>query len=474
MDVAVRVDASTQIGAGHLMRCLTLANAIHARSGHVTFLCRELPDSLAPLIAAQGHELVRLSDSEAPGARQFDWLVVDHYQLDAAWESRARAVAKRIFVIDDLADRPHDCDVLLDQNLYTDGELRYSGRVPPACRLLLGPRYALLRAEFGRLRAGVRPRTGKVGRLLVFFGGGDAGNQTTTALEALSRIDAPRNVDVVIGAEHPHRGPIEKLCAARGYQLHVQTSRMAELMAAADLAVGAGGSATWERCCLGLPSLVVSVAANQDRLVHDGALAGTVYAPEGVLSSPDDLARHIRAFMDNPLLRESMSRKGMEVVDGRGVDRVLPALGLGRVTMRPAVIADSDNLFVWRNHPSIRGVSRSQKPLERAAHERWLGAALSDSSRVLLIGECRGQPVGVVRFDIQEAVAEVSIYVVPGQERCGFGAELLAAAEAWLGSHRSAVREVSAEVLAANQPSHRLFRGAGYQLESTLYRKRMQ
>ena len=455
------------------MRCLTLANAIHAGSGHVTFLCRELPDSLAQLVAVQGHELVRLSDGEAPGARQFDWLVVDHYQLDADWESRARAVAKRIFVIDDLADRPRLRSFVGSESVHRR-RARYSGRVPPACRLLLGPRYALLRAEFGRLRAGVQPRTGNVGRLLVFFGGGDAGNQTTTALEALSRIDAPRNVDVVIGAEHPHRATIEKLCADRGYQLHVQTSRMAELMAAADLAVGAGGSATWERCCLGLPSLVVSVAANQDRLVHDGALAGTVYAPEGVLSSPDDLARHIRAFMDNPLLRESMSRKGMEIVDGRGVDRVLPALGLGRVTMRPAVIADSDNLFVWRNHPSIRGVSRSQKPLEREAHERWLGGSLSDSSRVLLIGECRGQPVGVVRFDIQEAVAEVSIYVVPGQERGGFGAELLAAAEAWLGSHRSAVREVSAEVLSANQPSHRLFRGAGYQLESTLYRKRMQ
>jgi UDP-2,4-diacetamido-2,4,6-trideoxy-beta-L-altropyranose hydrolase len=468
------------------MRCLTLGDALRALGSQVCFVSAEITDSLAALIRFRGHESVRLqplppagqeADArqtlEALGGRRFDWLVVDHYGLDAAWEQVLRPAAQHILIIDDLADRPHDCDLLLDQNLYTNPEARYAGLVPEPCRLLLGPRYALLREEFAKARANTHVRRGPVNRILVFFGGGDATNQTAVALEALLRLKARCAVDVVIGAEHAARGQIERVCRDNGFQLHVHTARMAELMSAADLAIGAGGSATWERCCLGLPSLVISVAANQDRVVHDGALAGFVYAPGEVASEPERLARHVQSLIENPLLRQAMSRKAMEMVDGRGTSRVLPALGVSRVSLRTAVAADSDNLFEWRNHLSIRRVSRSGALLERAAHERWLRGVLGDPARVLLVGEAHGQAVGVVRFDTRDSVAEVSIYVVPGREGSGLGAELLAAAEGWLGSHRRHIREIRAEVLAANQPSHRLFSGAGYQLEATIYRKRM-
>lgn len=178
--------------------------------------------------------------------RSWDWLVVDHYALDARWESALRASTKQIMVIDDIADRQHDCDVLLDQNFYADMQKRYTGKVSAHCQLLLGPRYALLRDEFRKLREQVKPRNGTVKKILVFFGGVDADNYTGRAIEALAEIGIEGlYVDVVIGAQHSCREQIKSVCAQHGFICHVQTDKMAELMAAADLAIGAGGSATY-------------------------------------------------------------------------------------------------------------------------------------------------------------------------------------------------------------------------------------
>ena len=291
MRIAIRVDASGQIGTGHFMRCMTLANALQQPGAQTRFVNRHLPEHLRHMLDAKGHEFIPLNSSssetiavdlphahwlgtsqhadeqdtiQALSDQTWDWLVVDHYALDARWESVVRKITKNILVIDDIADRQHDCDVLLDQNFYTDMDTRYTVKVPAHCRLLLGPRYALLRDEFRQLRERVNPRTGPVKRILVFFGGVDVYNYTARAIEALAYIGShDLHVDVVIGAQHPCREQIEFKCVQHGFICHVQTPRMAELMAAADLAIGAGGSASWERCCLGVPALIVASADNQ-------------------------------------------------------------------------------------------------------------------------------------------------------------------------------------------------------------------
>jgi UDP-2,4-diacetamido-2,4,6-trideoxy-beta-L-altropyranose hydrolase len=483
---------------GHLSRCVSLADALKERGEHCRFFCRQAPEPLAAMIAAHGHEFERLGDAASPAqmaerggglgvtpeedarqtaaalaGRRVDWLIVDHYALDALWERKLRASAAQIMVIDDLADRPHDCDVLLDQNLYADAHARYRDRVGPQCRLLLGPQYALLRREFSQERHHAATRSGAVRRILVSFGGADASNHTAVALEALTRLELPDvQVNVVIGCEHPRQDEIAALCKRRFFTLHVQTTRMAKLMAVADLSIGAGGSATWERCCVGLPTLAIAVADNQTRLVHDGALAGVLYAPSLPLEA-DSLARHVRCLIENPLLRQSISQHGMRLVDGRGTERVLRAMAVLGVVVRPAVVADARNLFEWRNHPEIRRASHSSAPLEWDAHNLWLAAVLGDAARMLLIAERAGEPVGVVRFDVSEEVAQVSIYTVPGHEQRGTGAEVLAAAEAWLSTRRPQVRRLHAEVLGENVPSHRLFAAAGYHGRSTLYVKGM-
>jgi UDP-2,4-diacetamido-2,4,6-trideoxy-beta-L-altropyranose hydrolase len=475
------------------MRCLTLADAFKAYGAHSTFLCAEVPDALAALVGSHGHDLQRLktaaprescatSQAEdavvtiaALGSGGCDWLVVDHYGLDIAWEQRLRPSVARVLVIDDLADRRHDCDVLLDQNLVNEGKPRHAGGVPENCQLLLGPRFALLRDEFRIHRLQTRSRSGPVRRILVFFGGADVGNHTALAVEALRRLEpCEAFVEVVIGAEHPHRRALESACRREHFGLHIQTARMAEFMSEADLAIGAGGSATWERCCLGLPSLALALADNQLRVVRDAARAGLLYALEAAGLDAEKLARHLRTVIENSSLRESMSCAGMALVDGRGSARVLRSLGFSGVEMRRAVAEDAQNLFEWRNRPMVRDASRSKQPLDWANHIRWLESVLQDPARVLLIGESGGQPAGVVRFDIQNGVAEVSIYTVPRCSPSIRGADVLAAAEQWLTRNRPEVRELTAEVLGGNAVSHGLFVGAGFDQSTSIYTKRVR
>lgn len=501
MKIAVRVDASVRIGTGHFMRCLTLADALKQRGAQTRFISRHLPDHLRRMLADKGHEFILLEGGQNAGMvdelahagwlgvsqaqdaadsiralsdESWDWLVVDNYALDFRWESELRRTANRILVVDDIADRRHDCDALLDQNFYADMETRYIGKAPAHCQWLLGPRYALLRDEFRRLHEQVNPRSGSVKRILLFFGGVDADNYTGRAIEALSEIDVPDlHVDVVIGAQHPCRAQIETACAQHGFICHVQTDRMAELMAAADLAIGGGGSATWERCCLGLPALAVCTAENQLKQVADAAQEGLLYSPEVRDDLQQTIQRHARALIENGCLRQFISRNGMQMVNGRGVLRVVASMGCSDIEVRMAGPDDSEKLFQWRNHPSIREVSRNANVIDWQDHRKWLASVLADSKKILLMGHIAGTPVGVVRFDMQNDEAEISIYLVPEKVSSGLGRSLLHGAELWLAANHPETRGIRAHVLGANARSQKLFSDAGYQVESTDYSKRL-
>jgi UDP-2,4-diacetamido-2,4,6-trideoxy-beta-L-altropyranose hydrolase len=501
MNVAIRVDASSQIGTGHFMRCLTLADALKQHVARVRFISRFLPQYLRAMLSARKYEFILLDDAphqdieadllhspwlgtsqhsdaqesiRALSDQTWDWLIVDHYALDDRWESPLRHSAKHILAIDDLADRQHDCDMLLDQNFYSDMESRYAGKVPSHCRLLLGPRYALLRDEFRLWRDKVKPRSGPIKRVLVFFGGVDADNYTGCTIEALSDLDLETvQVDVVIGQQHPYRTQIESTCTKHRFNCHVQTDRMAELMATADLAIGAGGTATWERCSLGLPAFIIATAENQLRQVADAASDGLVYAAQLTGDLRQAIKRHLEALRENSYLRHAISSKAMHVVDARGAVRVNIEMGCSGIQVVTARSEDRQRLFEWRNHPSIRAVSRDPWELDWEDHKKWFATLLSSPDRVLLIGERAGIAMGVVRFDIHNDEAEISIYVVPGITEVGVGRGLLQAAENWLLAQRPEIGRIRAQVLASNQRSHRLFTGAGYQQEFASYSKRL-
>jgi UDP-2,4-diacetamido-2,4,6-trideoxy-beta-L-altropyranose hydrolase len=259
----------------------------------------------------------------------WDWIVVDHYALDERWESAVRPITKKIMVIDDLADRQHNCDMLLDQNFYLDMQTRYIGKVPLHCRLLLGPRYALLREEFRNFRKLVKPRTGDVKRILVFFGGVDAGNCTSLAIEALAELNITRYIDVVIGTQHPYSEQIQDACITHGYVYHMQTLHMAELMAEADLAIGAAGSTSWERCCLGLPALLVSLAENQVDIVKAlESIGACVYVGTKETANLLNLQQAISDLLATHDKLENISLHAFSLVDGMGLSRVCQELVL--------------------------------------------------------------------------------------------------------------------------------------------------
>lgn len=321
MKVLVRADASVDVGSGHLMRCLTLADQLRDEGAEVAFACRELPGAMFDLLRTLGYQFAKLplaevgkdpqqfdAEQSIQAAEQFfpdgtDWVVVDHYELDAEWERMLRPHVCKLIVIDDLANRSHDCDLLLDQNYYRDQDQRYQGLVPEKCVTLLGPEYVLLRPEFADAKQRLRVRNGSVRRILVFFGGSDPTNQTQKVVEALRLLDRPDiNVDVVVGSANPNRNIIQTLCdELSNVTFHCQVSNMAELILNADLGIGAGGAAMWERCCLGLPTITVVFVANQECTTEDVAEIGAIeYLGWSDKLSTDDYAQAIARTLENP------------------------------------------------------------------------------------------------------------------------------------------------------------------------------
>jgi UDP-2,4-diacetamido-2,4,6-trideoxy-beta-L-altropyranose hydrolase len=378
MEFAIRVDSSVEMGSGHVMRCLTLANMVRQQGHMVYFICRRLPGNLINVIEDKGYmvyqmpyapyshiatleelrhthwlgtvweidaqETIGIISSRKQAA---DWVIVDHYAIDYRWESLLRPHVGKIMVIDDLSDRQHNCDLILDQNLHEDRNSKYKQLIPESCMQLLGTSYVLLRSEFSDAKKNMHQRTGTLRRIFVFFGGSDPTNETWKALQA---IDSLRYtdiiVDVVVGASNPHKEQIEKFCLTHAkYHFYCQINNIAQLMAKADLAIGAGGTATWERCYLGLPAITISFAHNQEAIAKLAAQAGaSIYL--GIASDVEvaKIAGTIKQVRQQPEQLKQMSIQAMQLVDGLGIWRVIRSMG--ECKFKVTVVSDGNS---WIN-----------------------------------------------------------------------------------------------------------------------------
>ena len=257
-----------------------------------------------------------------------DWLIVDHYALDNRWEQTLRPLVGKVMVIDDLYNRPHHCDVLLDQN-FSKHEGKYDDLVQDNCLQLLGPKYSMLREEFREARKHLNPRSGELRRLLVSFGGVDRTNQTKKVLEAVNLLKKPElKVDVVVGQANPNQSTLKQLISILPNAcLHVQVENMSQLMQKADLSIGGGGTTTWERCCLGLPSLVITTAENQhpiaEALNEFGYLMHIGKAEE---TSVETILAYLKSFCGNPGFLKFLGKSALSLIDGNGIDRVTTKL----------------------------------------------------------------------------------------------------------------------------------------------------
>lgn len=366
--IVFRADASVQIGTGHVMRCLTLADELTSRGAQCTFICRSFEGNLIEFIRIKGyfvhalplghdlgaalsipnfdvstldtahqHWLGVTQDQDAEAcvpilaAQRFDWVIVDHYALDARWERALAPHYRKLMVIDDLADRPHACDLLLDQTFGRDAA-DYRPLVPADCRLLCGSHYALLRPEFAALRPySLQRRVRPVLReLLITMGGVDKDNATGQVLQALRTCPLPADcrVTVVMGATAPWLDEVRAKANEMPWptQVRVGVSDMAQLMADSDLAIGAAGATSWERCCLGLPTIMLVLADNQLKVAQGLEQLGAAALITSQPSMEYQLASLLCALASGPQKLYAMSKASAAIVDGTGSHSVTKLL----------------------------------------------------------------------------------------------------------------------------------------------------
>ncbi len=333
--VVFRADASPEIGGGHVVRCLALAEHLRERGWRCLFGVRPPTLATVPALQSAGVGIVELCGDPHDEARELGsrlrenahWLVVDHYARDAAFERAARTWAQRVLAIDDGPGRAHDCDVLLDQT-FGRAQRDYRARVPEGCRLLLGPQYALLRAQFAAARPAVLARRRKsagIERILVSFGATDRRGLALIALDALRSAGLCVTVDVILGRSSPHRAAVHEAAARSPLDVvvHEDVSDMAALMGRADLGIGAAGCTAWERCSLGLPSLIAIDTDNQ----RDIAAALERTGASVILGRAETLTPKVIAQVLASLARDgdglaSMSAAAAAVCNGQGSERL--------------------------------------------------------------------------------------------------------------------------------------------------------
>jgi UDP-2,4-diacetamido-2,4,6-trideoxy-beta-L-altropyranose hydrolase len=354
VDVILRTDASLEIGTGHVMRCLTLAQALRGRGARCRFVSRLHPGHMVDALRAAGFDVLALPEPElyeaagetrglysswlgadpAKDAEQTsaalrdgpaDWLIVDHYGIDERWETAMRPACRRLLAIDDLADRPHNCDMLLDQT-FGRNSADYAGLVPGDCVMLTGSGYALLRPEFTAGRpASLQRQRRQIRRLLIAMGGVDLHNVTSRVLLTLGACDLLYDieVDVVLGRQAPWQEKVRQVAGQLPFavRVHVGIDAMAELMASCDLAIGAAGTTALERCCLGLPTIALILAPNQ----REGAFALLGAGAVAVIDSDEGLEQALAAAWrsaSTPGALAQMSAAAAALCDGRGAEIV--------------------------------------------------------------------------------------------------------------------------------------------------------
>ncbi len=481
MRLLIRADGDARIGGGHVMRCLALAAAAQQAGHSVTFLTATGPGHMAERIAQAGCEVITLPpasvdpDPEGPAHQHWlvapwrtdaaltaqtiarlqpDWLIWDHYGLDARWVSAARAgsPALRVMAIDDLDDRTLGSDLVLDQTRINPGPRHYQ-----ALSGLNGPNYALLRPEFAAARpTALTRRGGAVGRVLIAPGMGDAAGLAPLALAALAD-SADLSVDVVMGRTSASVPAVQNWIATHpDVRLILDTSDMAGLLTQADLCIGAGGMSSWERCSLGLPAVVVEVADNQHAsiagLVQAGAAIGLTLGQAQAGGLGPAIAQ---AIAQAP----TMAARAAALCDGQGTGRVLSALS-GQ--LRAITAADARLLFDWRGQPKVRAASLNQNPLIWEDHLIWLEQTLKRPDSLRLIYSENSRPLGSVNAVQQPGHLWLwSFHIGPPDTPKGTGGRMLATFLHHL-MQRPDMAGITAQVRHDNAASLALHRALGF------------
>jgi UDP-2,4-diacetamido-2,4,6-trideoxy-beta-L-altropyranose hydrolase len=420
MNLLFRTDASVQIGTGHVMRCLALAQAWQDAGGRAVFAMAETTPAVLARLAAESCEVLSVSSGVATeeDARQTiafareksaDWIVVDGYRFTADYQHALKAAGRKVLFIDDYGQAGHYfADLVLNQNVIADERL-YANREPYS-RLLLGPRYCLLRREFSAWRSWKREVPLVCSRVLVTMGGSDPGNLTARVIQTLRLANLEQiDVTIVVGGSNPHFDMLPACAAESGLRTTVlqDAANVAELMAAADVAVSAAGSTCWELCLMGLPALLIDAADNQTALAEELDRRGCAVHAGSNHVSPERIATELKRMLDSQELRQSLAQRSRELVDGDGARRVVSVLrGTPRLRLRPATPEDRRLLWEWANDPEVRAASFSPSQISWDTHVAWFAKMLdsagtqgAERSLILIAEDEAATPLGHIRFE---------------------------------------------------------------------------
>lgn len=487
LKIVFRVDSSLEIGIGHLMRCLTLASELSKKNIETHFICRELHGNSIHLLKNKSHQvhvlpkktgvplildelqhsswLTVTQEMDAEDCKLIvgkinpDWIIIDSYAINKKWHKLLRPHCKKIMVIDDLADRRHDCDILLDQTFGRESK-DYKRLVPERCQLLLGSSYALLRADFKKHRTFslARRENTRLKQILICMGSADPENCTTDILTKLSKenFDHDIIIKVVINSKSPHLERIKRKVLEMPYQTDVlvDLKNMAELMADSDIAIGASGSMTWERCCLGLPTIQLQVADNQKTIVKKLQEISSIIFIEKIEDLPASITKACKNLLKLSLISSV-------IVDGFGTDRVIKAILNRRedviLGLSPAKASDSQFLYDLQTKDARKYFINPDTP-QWISHLSWLESLLSSSVNILFIIKCNEVLIGSLRLDLLDSTTvEVSIMVHPKYSGRGMAGKAIAQIKEICSG-----KEIKALVHKNNKASQKLFTNHGF------------
>jgi UDP-2,4-diacetamido-2,4,6-trideoxy-beta-L-altropyranose hydrolase len=472
----IRADASIAIGTGHVMRCLALAQAWQDAGGRAVFVMSEATPAIQTRLAAESCEVLFLSSAAGTDEDSFqtivlarervaDWIVVDGYQFGADYQRALNAAGCKVLFLDDYGHSQHySADLVLNQNVCANAD-SYRNKEPQT-RLLLGPKYSLLRREFAGWRPWERNVSAASHHLLVMMGGSDQENVTARVIQALVIAGLDLETTVVIGGSNPHFAVLQELAARSGPKIRLQTDvlSMAEPMALADVAISAAGSTCWELCLLGLPALILDVADNQTELATELDRRGCAIRVGDRSVSAEKIADELKRLVGSLELRRSLSQRSRELVDGNGAARVVSVLrGDDGIRLRPAQADDIRLLWEWANDPDVRAASFSSDPIPWETHVAWFAEKFHQNGSVILIAETAdGAPFGQIRFDIRPG-READLNISLAKENRGSGLAVPTIQRALRDLFASTDCErVHAFVKPQNVPSMRAFEKAGF------------
>ena len=487
--LVIRADSTTQIGTGHIMRCIALAQAWQDHGGKVIFISHCESEALHQRIIDEGFDFISVENPHPNPDDLFQtlaylkrlspftfhlspaWFVLDGYHFTPDYQKAIRDTGILLLVIDDMNHLPHyHADILLNQNINAPG-LHY--HCDEDATLLLGTRYVLLRREFLKYRDFKRQIPERAKNILVTLGGGDPDNVTIKVIEAIKLLNNQNlEVKVVVGPSNPHVAEIKNSMLSALCPMHCieNAENMPELMVWADMAISAGGSTCWELAFMGLPSLLVILAENQVELAeHLETQRAAVNIGWCNMFSSEQLSAKINVLIRDKNLRKSISKNASSLVDGKGASRVTIVMICNLITLRRVTYDDCNMIWQWSNEEETRKVSFSQGLISWDEHVQWFKEKLADPNHVFFIATNGNKnPLGQIRYSIEGKKAIVSFSIAPESRNLGYGSEVLRVAARKL-FHETEVEEILAFVKDENSVSFKTFQNAGFKKKGELF-----